>query len=185
MRLCPTLHMSMITINRIISKYSNALHFIPSFHPGQATPGFTVFSNGTAQLSCRMPENLGFQRAAVTEEVIRQWFIRLEEFLKEEHYIDAQDFLCEENAGRIYNLDESGFPLQGTNSKLKVIGERGAKNVYKLAPESKTQITVLACISAGGNYSKPYVIFPAKNLPRYNFTGVDENDFDVGFTANG
>ena len=132
-----------------------------------------------------MPENLGFQRAAVTETHIRSWFDDMKNFLQQEHDIKAEEFLAVPNAHRIFNLDESGFPLQGTNSKLKVVGEKGCRNVYKLAPENKTQITVLACISASGEYSKPFIIFPGRKLPKYNFSGVNEEDFDVGFTDNG
>lgn len=137
------------------------------------------------ELSTRTPENLGFQRAAVSEEVIRSWFKLFTEHLSDEHGIVAEDFLQISNAKRIFNLDESGFPLQGTNSKLKVIGEKGSKNVYKLAPENKTQITVLACVSAAGDYSKPLVIYPGQKLPRFNFGDVDADDYDVGFTPNG
>ena len=50
-------------------------------------------------------------------------------FLKDEHNIDAEQFFSDANSKRIFNLDESGFPLGGTNGKLKVITELGAKNI--------------------------------------------------------
>jgi hypothetical protein len=43
---------------------------------------------------------------------------------------------------------------------------------------------VLACSSAGGNYAKPLVIYPGLKTPKFNFHGVHEDDFDVGFTPN-
>ena len=135
------------------------------------------FFKRNPQLSSRKPENLGHARAGVTETVIRQWFDTLEKFLLKEHKIVAADFFTPGNGDRIGNLDEVGFPLQGTNSKLKVVGQKGSKN--------KTQITVLACASASGNYSKPFVIYPSLKSPRINFSGVNEADFEVGFTPNG
>jgi hypothetical protein len=137
------------------------------------------------RISPRTPENLGFQRAYITERGIRDWFERLDIFLREEHDLDANIFLSELNADRIFNLDESGFPLQGTNGKLKIITDKGARNVYKLAPDTKEQITVLACSAADGSYSKPLVIFPGLRTPKYNFHGVRAEDYDVGFTPNG
>ena len=68
---------------------------------------------------------------------------------------------------------------------LKVIGEKGCKNIYKLSSENKTQITVLACVSASGSYSKPLVLYPGMKLPKFNFNGIDVADYDVGFTQNG
>ena len=137
------------------------------------------------EVSARTPENLGFQRAHVNEERIRKWFQDLSDFLKDEHGIDAVDFFVEGNGDRCYNLDESGFPLAGTNGKMKIITERGIKNVHKLAPDTKEQITVLACVSAGGTYSKPLVIYPGLRAPKISFDGVNESEYDVGFTPNG
>ena len=137
------------------------------------------------EASLRTPENFGFQRSFVTEKVIRAWFDELKSFLLEEHQIDAVKFFCEENASRVFNLDESGFPLQGTNSRLQVIAEKGSKNVYRLAPDTKEQITVLACTSASGLFSKPMVIYPGIRQPKYNFAGVNADDFNCGYSDNG
>lgn len=137
------------------------------------------------ELSARTPENLGFQRAYVSEEGIREWFHGLEKFLLEEHNLVASEFLSEENADRIYNLDESGFPLQGTNGRMKIITEKGSKCVYKLAPDTKQQITVLACVSAKGTYCNPFVLYPGLNTPKYNLENVNEEDYDLGFSPNG
>lgn len=137
------------------------------------------------EVAARTPENLGFQRACVTEQGLRDWFVLLKQFMQEEYNVIAEEFFSEENADRIFNADESGFPLQGTSGKFKIIAGKGARNVYKLAPDTKEQITVLACASASGVYSKPYVIFPGVKCPRFNFHGVNEADFDVGFTQSG
>ena len=61
----------------------------------------------------------------MNEERIRDWFSGLKDFLAKEHNLNANEFLATENSSRIFNLDESGFPLQGTNGKLKVIAGKG------------------------------------------------------------
>ena len=66
--------------------------------------------------------------------------------METEHTINAKEFLSDENKSRIFNLDESGFPLAGTNGKLKIISARGVKNVYELGPDTKEQISVLGFV---------------------------------------
>ena len=105
------------------------------------------------ELSCRIPEHLGYQRNAVTEDKIRTWFNGMEIFPKKEYNIGATAFLTPENSHHIFNYDENGFPLAGTAGKLKIIIQRGEKSVYKLAPDTKEQMTALSCVSASGTYS--------------------------------
>ena len=131
------------------------------------------------ELTARMPETLGYQRTYIGEAQIRNWFDSLEKYLLEEHQIVVRDFFTEENASRVFNLDESGFPLAGTNGKLRLITTKGAKNVYKIAPDTREQVTVLGCASADGVLSKPYVLYPGRN-PKFNFDGVNEDDYIVG-----
>ena len=95
------------------------------------------------RLSTRTPENFGFQRTSVTEAVIRDWFVHLKVILKKEHSISASEFLTVENGKRIFNLDESGFPLQGTNGSLKIVAEKGSKNVYRIVPDTKEQVRMV------------------------------------------
>ena len=82
-------------------------------------------------MSWQTPENLGHQRAYVNEPQVQNWFRDLANFLEEEHGINAVEFLSPANASHIFNVDESGFPLSGTNGKLKIITAKGAKNVYQ------------------------------------------------------
>ena len=81
----------------------------------------TRFLSRHPEASPRTPENCGFQRTHITERKIRDWFSDLEKFLQNEHGIIAAEFFTPENGSRIFNLDESGFPLQGTNQRLQVI----------------------------------------------------------------
>ena len=77
-----------------------------------------------SELSLRAPEHLGHVRKRVTEETIRKWFDSMENFLLTEHGIEAKEFFVAENSNRVFNLDETGFPLAEAN-KLKIVSERG------------------------------------------------------------
>ena len=81
-------------------------------------------------LSSRVPEKLGHQRTYITRETILK---DLKIFLQNEHGIDAETFFSSDNASRIFNLDESGFPLAGTSGKLQVFATRGTKKSSKLS----------------------------------------------------
>lgn len=136
-------------------------------------------------ISPRTPENLGFQRTHITEERIKDWFSSLEKFLNDEHNIDAAEYFKPENGSRVFNLDESGFPLQGTNQRLKIIAEKGIKNVHRISSDTREQITVLACVAANGTFEKPLVVFPGQRMPKYNFGNIDAAKYSLGHSMNG
>ena len=135
-------------------------------------------------LSRRRPEILGYGRTSVTEKKLRGWYENLANILLAEHNLDAKKFLSDENGHRIFNIDESGFPLAGSNSRLKVITSRGTKNVYKVAPDSRTQITVLSYVVASGGFVNPLVIFPGTQ-PKSNLDPTKANDYSLGKSPNG
>ena len=63
---------------------------------------------------------------------------------------------------QIFNLDESGFPL---NPKPpKVIAKKGYKHPSSVTCSERSQITVLSCCNAGGYALPPLVIFDRKTL---------------------
>ena len=134
--------------------------------------------NRHPDVSARIPENLGHQRTYVTEQSLRNWFEGLQQFLLQERSLDAVDFLSTGNA------DESGFPLSGSNGKLKIITEKGVKNVYRITLDTKQHITVLGYASALWFFLKPYVIFPGVQ-PQYNLKFVNPSDFILGRSING
>ena len=54
---------------------------------------------------------------------------------------------------------------------MKIITVKGAKNVFRIAPDSKEQITVLGCVSASADFENPFVIFPGVR-PYFNLQDV-------------
>ena len=66
---------------------------------------------------------------------------------------------------RIFNADESGFPLDGNTGKImSVLARKGAKQVYRIGAGDKTQITLQACFNANGDFMQPFILFPGERL---------------------
>ena len=64
-----------------------------------------------------------------------------------------------QDPSRIYNCDETGFPL--APKKKKVIASKHDKHVYQGGMTSnKTQIIILLATSATAHYVKPLVMYP-------------------------
>ena len=104
-------------------------------------------------LSLRTGETLSYVRAVSTNrQVIDKYFDMLEETLKNNSIPSS----------RIFNLDESGIPLQHRPGKR--IALKGQKHVNVTTSGNKANITVLACVSASGFVMPPMVIFSRKNL---------------------
>ena len=66
------------------------------------------------------------------------------------------------NASCIFNCDETGISLSPPSPK--VVHKVGAKSLCYLTGGSKTQITVLACVSAAGHAIPPFVFFDHQML---------------------
>ena len=63
---------------------------------------------------------------------------------------------------QIFNVDETGMPLDHRSSK--VITVRGVKHAISITSDDKSQITVVSASSASGNILPSMVIFDRKTL---------------------
>ena len=107
------------------------------------------------KLSLRTADPLSKARAdAVTQDKIDKYFKLLKSTLEEHDFADKPH--------RIYNVDESGMPLE--HKQPKRIAERGTKKVYGRSSGNKAQITIVACASATGVALPPMVIFQGTRL---------------------
>ena len=61
---------------------------------------------------------------------------------------------------RIYNMDESGMPLD--HKPPTVVAPKGMKKVHCRTLGSKAQITIITCANAPGSVVLPMVIFEGK-----------------------
>ncbi len=106
-------------------------------------------------LTLRAGESLAYRRAvAANPDTFRHYFDQLENVLDTNGLRNAPS--------RIFNADESGMPLQHRPGRR--IAVRGQKHVIVHTSGNKTQITVLVCVSARGNYIPPMVVFKRKGL---------------------
>ena len=104
------------------------------------------FKSRHPDLVLRTPESLTHARVAgASHKIIENYFDILEATLSEHNIADRP---CQ-----IYNLDESGFPL---NPKApKVISKKCSKHPATLSSSERSQISVLCCCNAGGNSIPP------------------------------
>ena len=106
-------------------------------------------------LSLRVPSTISKARALATDrESLDRYFDLLEETIAENNLKDKP--------GQIYNLDETGMPLNPKS--LKTIHSCGDKNPYTVTSGRKSQISVLACVSASGQCIPPMVIWDRKKM---------------------
>ena len=86
------------------------------------------------------------------KDVMKDYFEKLKKTLEENDLM--------KNPTQIYNVDETGMPLD--HHPPKVIAVRGQKKVRTRTSGNKSQVTVIACVSATGHALPPFVIFDAK-----------------------
>ena len=133
------------------------------------------FKKRHPQLTIRCAEPLAYARAMATNrDTIDEYFDLLEATIKKNGLQDLP--------GQIYNCDESGFPLDHEGGKL--IAVKGWKHFWATSSCSRDQITVLACVSATGQYMPPLVVYDRKNLKR-EFHNHEVPGTAYGLTAKG
>ena len=94
-------------------------------------------------------------RANVTKECLLEWFGDLRQYL-----VTAGHPYLLDDPTRIYNADESAFPLSMKSSRVVVDVTKTKKHVYQGgSASSKTTITVMLATSAAGHYIRPMVVY--------------------------
>lgn len=139
-----------------------------------------AFLKRNPEVSERVGEPLGKERAMVTVQKLERWFQNFEQYMKSTEVKDGKSVLADSR--RLFNCDESGFPLAGKQEK--VLAPTGSKNVYSFSNSDKRQITVLACINADGLFLPPMLIFPNSRF-RYNPLDGAPQDWFIGRSKNG
>ena len=111
---------------------------------------------------------------ATNQAVMDSYFQLLEDTLTENELMYSP--------GQIFNIDESGFPFEPKPERITA--ERGCKHPSVQTSGNKSQITVLACVSAAGVTIPPMVIFDRAIL-RQDLTEKEVPDTIYGLTNNG
>ena len=103
----------------------------------------------------RKGDALAIPRAnAVTAANIAQYYNLLKKTLEENDLMGCPN--------RIYNMDESGMPLD--HKPPKVVARKGTRKVHCRTSGNKSQITVLVCANAAGSVVPPMVIFEGQRF---------------------
>lgn len=118
---------------------------------------------------------LHISRAIATDQdLIDHYFSLLKQTLVDNNILNCPS--------RIFNVDETGFPLNHKPQKVVVL--RGCKHANTVTTGDKGQVTVLACVSAAGFTVPPMVIFDRKAL-KEELTAGEVPETLYGLTDNG
>ena len=113
------------------------------------------FCQRNPQLSHRTAVPLSVARAMATDEhVIDRYFEMLMDTLSNNGLMHKPM--------QLYNCDETGMPLGAYHHK--VVAQAGSNPTCITSNSSKSQVTVLACVSATGVAMPPFVIFQRKTM---------------------
>ena len=91
---------------------------------------------------------------SLNKQAITSYFDLLKSMLEDNHLMNSPE--------QIYNVDESGMPLN--HCAPKVVKQKAQKKVRIRTTGDKSQITVVGCASASGQVIPPYVIFDTATL---------------------
>ena len=102
---------------------------------------YRLFLHQFPDLALWQVQLLSKLRARVSRKAINQWFDELQEYLNE-----TANMHILEQPNKIYNCDETGFPM--VPRPTKVIASKGYPHIYQQGASTKAQITVLLTASA-------------------------------------
>jgi len=123
-----------------------------------------------SDMTFRKPMSLWHERAAVTLEKIEAWFKCVHAFLENEFKDEHVSLLTDPR--RIFNADESGFPLAVKPGR--VLTPTSVKHVYSVVTNTKAQITVMASFNAFGEYPPLMIIFPGERIRDVGLSGFPD-----------
>lgn len=116
---------------------------------------FYGFLKRHPKLSIRKPMGTSFARArGFNKEEVDKFFDLVDDVFKKHNY----------PANRVFNVDETGLSV--VQSKVPhVVGLKGKRQIGSLtSAERGSLVTIVPCMSAGGEFVPPLVIFPRKNM---------------------
>ena len=127
------------------------------------------------RLSLRSTDALSRMRAnAITKENMDHYFTLLRQTLTDNNLLDKPAY--------IYNMDESGMPLD--HNQPKRIAPKGMRKVHGLSSGNKTQITIVACGNAAGQMLPPMVILKGERF-NHEWTEGEVPNTLYGMSENG
>ena len=106
-------------------------------------------------MSVRRPTGTSFARAkGFNKESVDNFFTLLEKEYEKHNF----------PANRVFNVDETGLTVV-QNKVADVVGRKGKRQIASLTSmERGSLVTLIACMSAGGDFVPPMLIFSRKNM---------------------
>lgn len=111
---------------------------------------FKLFMSRHADLTIKLAENTKRVRAAVSYEMVEEYFSHL------------QQSLNGVPASNIINYDETNFA--DDPGVAKVVARRGVKHAHRIIDTSKSSTSVMFAVAGNGTLLPPYVVYKAKHL---------------------
>ena len=150
--------LSVTDIRRLAYQLATKNNITNPFNKDDKTAGrkwFKKFLKRNPQLSLRTPQGTSVNRVrSFNEESVEKFFQLLESEYEKHNYPPH----------RIFNCDETGLTI--VQSKLpKIIARKGKKQIGSLtSAERGSLVTVVTCMSPGGTFIPPLIIFPRTNM---------------------
>ena len=143
------------TKKQVKSIVENAAHDKEVLRKNKISDGwFRRFIEQQPQLSMRRGDRTAFVRMdAMKNEDLDNYFVTLKSILVDNDLMNKP--------GQIFNVDESGMPLE--HRSPKVVAKKGQKKVRYCTSGNKSQVTVVGCINAIGQALPPFIIFNAQS----------------------
>ena len=169
------------TRNDIVEKVQvliNKLNITTPWPEGQPTDKwYRGYMEHHPNLHYRMVSALCKERASVSFDNIYEWFLDLHNFVVG---IGLPNLF--EDPTRVYNCDETSFPL--ALKPKKVIVKHGGNHHYQSGiANMKAQITVLLWANAVGHYTKPLIVYPGVQ-PQTELRQHFHDTFNEGLFGN-
>jgi len=133
---------------------------------------YEKFRNRHPNVSNRTAQHLTLNRASVTQEDLKEWFLEVQKYLESKNLLDV-------DPSRVFNCDETNIQLLPKPDK--VIAEKGARSVYKVVNASeKESLTALFMYGADGSRVPPMVMFKFKESVPKRIIECFPVDFSIG-----
>lgn len=113
------------------------------------------FKKRDPRLSTRKPMSTSFARAReISKEEVDKVFNLLDVVFKKHNYAP----------NKVYNVDETGLSVLQSKLPLVIVSKGKKEIAYLTSAERGSLITIIPCMSVGGDFILLLVIFPNKNI---------------------
>jgi hypothetical protein len=107
-------------------------------------------------------------------EAINEWFDAFEDTMQTHHF----------SASDIYNMDETGFAIE-TSQSNRVVIDTTLRTRYKVEPGRQEWVTTIECICGDGTVLSPLIIFKAAQISNNWISASTPHDWRFSASSKG